>query len=44
MREPPTKLEEAFERAALVIVGGLLAAIVGMYLFVLYIVVSALTT
>ena len=42
MRSPPTKLEEALERAALVIVGGLLAGVIGMYLYVLYIVLRAL--
>ena len=42
MSRPPTKLDEALERAALVIVGGLLAGIVGMYLYVLYVVVRAI--
>ena len=42
VRSPPTYFEEALERAALVIVGGLLAGIVGMYLYVLYIVVKDL--
>ena len=39
MREPPSKLDQALGSVALVIVGGLLAAIVGMYLYVLFVVV-----
>ena len=42
MQRPPTKLEEALERAASIIVGALLAGIVGMYLYVLFIVASAI--
>ena len=39
MREPRSKLDQVFESAALVIVGGLLAGIVGMYLYVLFVVI-----
>ena len=41
MREPRSKLDQAFESAALVIVGGLLASIIGMYLYVLFVVVAS---
>ena len=42
MRAPPTKLEQALESTARVIVGGLLASIVGMYLYVLFVVVRVI--
>ena len=38
MSAPPSKLDRILESAARVIIGGLLAGILGMYLYVLYVV------